>query len=232
MKNFMKVSPLRLLDMASEKRLGPGNLGVLIARAGVGKTACLVHIAFDRIFNGDTLVHVSVEESPDKVAFYYDVILSDMVKALEIDDEEQLRLMIERNRMILAYMKGSFGVDRLHKSLTNLAQNLSFKPQTLVVDGLDFDNVSRKLLEELKGLSAEFNTETWLSALSHRHKTDFNERGIPYPCHRIDDLFEVIIHLAPTADGVYLKLLKDHGHLVSPEAMVKLDPNTFLVMPQ
>ena len=230
MKNFMKVSPLRILDMACQKQLGPGNLGVLIARAGVGKTACLVHIAFDRIFNGDNLVHVSVEESADKVASYYNVILSDMVKALEIDDEEQMRLMIERNRMILAYMKGSFSVDRLYRSLTNLAQNLSFKPQTLVVDGLDFANVSRKLLEELKALSAEFNTETWLSAVLHRHKMDFSERGIPYPFHGIDDLFEIIIHLAPTPDGIYLKLLKDHGHRVSPQAMVKLDPNTFLLM--
>ena len=232
MKNFMKVSPLRLLDMASEKRLGPGNLGVLIARAGVGKSACLVHIAFDRIFAGDNLVHVSVNETPDKVASYYNVIFSDMVKALDMPDEEDLRFMVERNRMILAFVKGSFSIDRLGKSLGNLERNLSFKPQTLIVDGLDFETVPRQLLEDLKDLSTEFNTETWLSALSHRHRTQTNEKGIPYPCDKLDDLFEVIIHLAPTPDGVYLRLLKDHGHRVSPEAVVKLDPNTFLVMPQ
>ncbi len=232
MKNFMKVSPLRLLDMASQNRLGPGNLGVLIARAGVGKSACLVHIAFDRIFAGDNLVHISVNETPDKVASYYDVILSDMVKALEMPDEDDLRLMVERNRMILAYMKNSFNIDRLSKSLRNLEQNLSFKPQTLILDGLDFDAVSRQLLEGIRGLTTEFNTETWLSALSHRHKTSVNERGIPYPCDKLDDLFEVIIQLAPTADGVYLRLLKDHSNAVSPEARVRLDPNTFLVIPQ
>ena len=198
----------------------------------MGKSACLVHIAFDRIFAGDNLVHVSVNETPDKVASYYDVIFSDMVKALEMPDEEDLRLMVERNRMILAYMKDSFSVERLSKSLRNLEQNLSFKPQTLIVDGLDFDTVSRGFLEDLRGLSTEFNMETWLSALAHRHKNETNQRGIPYPCDKLDDLFEVIIQLAPTADGVYLRLLKDHGHPVSPEASVRLDPNTFLVIPE
>jgi len=231
MKNFMKVSPLRLLDMASEKGLGPGNLGVLIARAGVGKTACLVHIAFDRIFSGDCLVHVSVDETPDKVASYYNVIFSDMAKALDIRDEEEMRLMIERNRMILSYMRGSFSVDRLRKSLKNLEQNLSFKPQAMVVDGLDFGDITRELLQDLKELSAELGTETWFSALSHRHKTERNQRGIPYPCHKFDDLFEIIIHLAPTPQGVYLRLLKDRGNPVAPDAAVRLDPNTFLVMP-
>ncbi|HDM09897.1 MAG: hypothetical protein JRI39_06860 [Deltaproteobacteria bacterium] len=230
MKNFMKVSPLRLLDMSAEKELGHGNLGVLISRAGVGKTACLVHIAFDRIFSGEALVHVSVEETPDKVASYYNVIFFDLIKALELDREDELRLMIERNRMILSYMKGSFSVDRLRQSLVNLKQNLSFVPQTLIIDGLDFEGAPRQLFEQLKELSAEFGTETWLSALSHRHKTEVNDRGIPYPCHQIDDLFDVIVHLAPSTDGIYLRLLKDRDHPISAGAQVRLDPNTFLVM--
>ena len=50
MKNFISFSPLRILEKSSQKGLGPGNLGVLMARAGVGKTACLIHIAFDKIF--------------------------------------------------------------------------------------------------------------------------------------------------------------------------------------
>ena len=47
MNDFIKVSPLKLLEMSVNKALGKGNLGVLMARAGVGKTACLIHIAFD-----------------------------------------------------------------------------------------------------------------------------------------------------------------------------------------
>ena len=74
MKDFIKVSPLKILEFSSSKGLGPGNLGVLMARAGVGKTACLIHIAFDRLFRNEKLVHVSLEDVPEKVTSYYNVI--------------------------------------------------------------------------------------------------------------------------------------------------------------
>ena len=50
MKDFQKVSPLRILEKSAQSGLGRGNLGVLMARAGVGKTACLIHIALDKLF--------------------------------------------------------------------------------------------------------------------------------------------------------------------------------------
>jgi hypothetical protein len=59
---------------------------------------------------------------------------------------------------------------------------------------------------------------------------DVNERGIPYPCHELDDLFNIIIQLEPTQSGIVLRLLKDHDAEVKPDASVKLDPNTFLAM--
>ena len=84
MKDFINVSPLILLELSSNKELGRGNLGVLMSRAGVGKTACLIHIAFDKLFSHQKLVHVSLDNTPEKVTAYYDVIYSHLVKALDI----------------------------------------------------------------------------------------------------------------------------------------------------
>ncbi|MBW1683167.1 MAG: hypothetical protein JRJ83_17455, partial [Deltaproteobacteria bacterium] len=84
MDSFISVSPLKILEKSSRKGLGKGNLGVLIARAGVGKTACLVHIALDKLFRKERLVHVSLEEGPEKVTAYYNVMVSDLVKALNL----------------------------------------------------------------------------------------------------------------------------------------------------
>ena len=72
--------------------------------------------------------------------------------------------------------------------------------------------------------------EIWLSALSHRHVTQTNERGIPYPCHELDDLFGLIIQLQPEPTGVFLRLLKDHDNPTISDASVRLDPNTFLAL--
>jgi len=228
MNDFMKVSPLRILERSSKKALGRGNLGVLIARAGVGKTACLIHIAFDKLFRKEKLVHISLDDGPEKVTSYYNVIFYDLVKALHIDNEHETRMILERNRMILAYLNKSFDIKRLRENLKNLIEHIDFTPDTMIVDGLDFVKAGRKIFEDMKEVATEFNVEIWFSALSHRHIVDVNEKGIPYPCNQLDDLFNIVIQLQPTQSGISLKLLKDHDNQVLSDASVRLDPNTFL----
>ncbi len=230
MKDFISVSPLKILEKTSRRGLGPGNLGVLIARAGVGKTACLIHIALDRIFRGEKLIHVSLEEGPEKVTAYYNVIYFDLLKALNLHDNDEYRMRIDRNRMILAYLNQSFDLDRLDANLKNLAERLDFRPNTLIVDGLDFEKGGRDMLEGLRKTGRAIGAEIWLSALSHRHITETNERGIPQPCAAIDDLLSIIIQLVPEPSGVFLRLLKDHDKSGAPNISVKLDPNTFLAL--
>ncbi|MCF8128804.1 MAG: hypothetical protein K9N10_09830 [Deltaproteobacteria bacterium] len=230
MKDFISVSPLKILEQTSRRGLGPGNLGVLIARAGVGKTACLIHIALDRIFRGEKLIHVSLEEGPEKVTAYYNVIYFDLLKALNLNDDDEYRMRIDRNRMILAYLNQSFDLERLDANLKNLAERLDFRPNTLIIDGLDFEKAGRDMLEGLRKTGRAIGAEIWLSALSHRHITETNERGVPQPCAAVDDLLSIIIQLVPEPSGVFLKLLKDHDQSGDPDASVKLDPNTFLAL--
>jgi len=232
MKDFMKVSPLKLLELSSSKELGRGNLGVLMSRAGVGKTACLIHIAFDKIFSNERLVHVSLEDTPDRVMSYYNVIFSDLMKALHIKDDTDKKILFDRNRMILAYMHQSFEISRLRENLRTLVDKVEFKPDCLIVDGLDFEAAEKSTLEGFKSVAKEFNVEIWFSALSHRHITDKNAKGIPYPCSRVDEMFSMILQLNSTPTGVFLYLLKDHDNPIKPDASsVRLDPNTFLVTP-
>jgi len=228
--DFSRVSPLKVLDQSVRGRLGPGRLGVLIARAGVGKTACLVHIALDKVFKGERLVHVSLNEGPEKVSSYYNVIFHDLLKALGVRDDNDFRTMVDRNRMILAYLNESFEMNRLRANLVNLKDRLTFQPETMIVDGLDFEKADRTVFEAFRQVAVDFEMEIWFSALSHRHISTENERGIPYPCHATDDLFGLIIRLNPTASGTYLELLKDHERWPEPGTRVRLDPITFLAM--
>jgi len=229
MKEFIKVSPLTLLELSASKELGRGKLGVLMSRAGVGKTACLIHIAFDKLFSNKKLVHVSLDDTPDKVTSYYNVIFSELVKALNIKDEVEKRMLFERNRMILAYMHHSFDIKRLKENIRTLVEKLDFKPDCLIVDGLDFETVETSTFEGFKAVAKEFNVEIWFSALSHRHITDKNNKGIPYPCSRVDEMLSMILQLNSTPTGVFLQLLKDNNNPIKPDAHVRLDPNTFLV---
>lgn len=227
--DFIRVSPLKILESSSRGGLGSGNLGVFIARAGVGKTACLIHIALDNLFKKRKLIHVAVGEGPEKITAYYSAILNDLHKALNLSGSDENRLIVERNRMILAYRGSSFSVDMLEKSIRNMIDSLDFKPDTLIVDGLDFEKAERSFFVDIKKLANKYQAEIWFSALSHRHIEEKNEQGIPYPCSQLDDLFDVIIHLDSTNKGIFLRLLKDHDNTKAPDTSIQLDPTTFLL---
>ena len=48
-RELLKKSPLRKLDESLHGGVGVGNIGVIASRRGIGKTACLVHIATDKL---------------------------------------------------------------------------------------------------------------------------------------------------------------------------------------
>jgi hypothetical protein len=224
MREFTKLSPLKVLESSARRELGKGNLGVLIAGAGLGKTSCLVHIAFDRLVRGEKLIHVSLRDSPEKIASYYEIIFTDLTKAHRVEQEGAVRDLLDR-KIILAYLKESFGLERLRRNLENLTE-INFKPDTLIVDGVDFPEAGKDFFAGLKGLAEAFEMEIWFSALL----TEAKEGTIPYPCGELVDIFSVIVQLISSHEGVFLKLLRDHERESVPDTVVRLDPNTFLTI--
>jgi hypothetical protein len=223
-----KSSLLKILEKSSRKGLGRGNLGVLVARAGVGKTACLVHIAMDKLLRNEKLVHASLQDSPEKVTSYYNVIFSELVQALGLTNPSDIKAQIDKNRMILAYLNQSFDLRRLKENLKNLAEKVGFVPDTLIVDGLDFSKVGLEMFEGLKQLAQEFRVEMWFSALSKGTPDNTKTQGIPAPADKFHHLFSIVIELQPTQSAVELRLLKDHESATLLDEKVLLDPKTFL----
>jgi hypothetical protein len=230
MKDFSRVSPLKVLERSTRQELGKGNLGALIAGAGLGKTSCLIHIAFDRLFRGEKLVHVSLRDSPEKIASHYEVIFNDLVKARQVEHEGEIRGLVDRNRIILAYLKESFDLERLRGNLDNLIKGIEFRPDTLIVDGVDFADAGRGLFEGFKGLAEAFKVEVWFSALSKGEGAEAEKREVPHPCGELVDLFSVIVELISSQEGVFLRLLRDHERESVLDTVVRLDPNTFLAL--
>lgn len=223
-----KSSLLKILEKSSRKGLGRGNLGVLVARAGVGKTACLVHIAMDKLLRNERLVHASLQDSPEKVTSYYNVIFSELVQALNLKNPSEVKAQIDKNRMILAYLNQSFDLRRLRENLKNLSEKVGFAPDTIIVDGLDFSKAAAEMFEGFKKLAQEFKVEVWFSALSKAAAGESKPQGIPAPADRFDSFFSIVIELQPTQSAVELRLLKDHESPKPLGEAVLLDPKTFL----
>lgn len=209
--------------------LSPGNLGVLLARAGVGKTACLTQIALEHLLGDHPVLHVCIDIVPDKVKVWYRELLKSMRPAADTKEQESLQHRIEPLRFILSYLNQTFSTEKLAQSLQNLRDQTGFKPSVVILDGLDFDRATRESIEALREFAVAQNVPMWLSAKTHRHIATANERSIPYPCHEIDDLFEDIVLLESHPAGIQVKLLKHQGHYNPESAAIMLNPHTFLI---
>ena len=80
-KELNERSPLRLFEHSIHGGLGRGNVGVVVARHGIGKTAFLVGIALDDAMRERKVLHVSLDNTVDHIREFYDEIFMDLAHA-------------------------------------------------------------------------------------------------------------------------------------------------------
>ena len=219
-------NPLRVLGLDNKAEEGRQSLGLVMARAGLGKTAILVQIALDSMLRGNRVLHVAIGETIDKTRDRYDDILAKMVEDLSEETESD----ISRRRMIMTFKENVFSRAMLEERLKDLIEQDVFKPDCLIIDGYDFDGNGRQAMEDLKQLMAELGISViWFSAVSHRDDPRVSADGVPAPCHTIDDLFEVVLLINPQDNVMKLDILRCAYCEVEPGTTLLLDPSTMLI---
>jgi hypothetical protein len=219
-------NPLRVLktglDSASE-------MGLIMSRPGLGKTALLVQIALDAILMGNRVVHVSIGETIDKTRAWYDDILHYILQEHSVGKPHELIDMVQRNRMIMTFKEASFNRPRLEERLNDFIMQDIFKPNCLVIDGFDFVNTDRAAIEDLKDLGEAISLQMWFSAVCHRDDNRVSAIGVPAPCHNMDDLFDTVIVIRPEEQKIRLKVIKNKGEVMKDDAGLDLDPTTMMI---
>ena len=228
-KDLNERSPLRLLEKSIHGGLGRGNIGVVAARHGVGKSAVLVGIALDDLMRGRKVLHVALDERIEKIRNYYDEIFMDLAKTGSLQDIGAERLEIERCRNIHTYVGNSFSVAKLREAITFLNTYMEFYPAALIIEGFRFEQATKENMDELREIAREINGELWMSAVTHRDSAN-NDRGIPEPLAHLEDSIDVILALEQREKYVALRLLKDHSNPDVSPSHVALDPTTLLLI--
>jgi len=221
-------SPMRLLEASIHGGLGRGNIGVVIARPGVGKTAFLVGVALDDLLRDRQVLHVSLEHASDRVRAFYDEVFMDLSHARELEDVWKVRLDLERNRRIHCYMSGSFSTPKFADALDFMREHGDFRPAAIMIDGLDFERSTPEQMSELRAIARRAEAEMWLSAVTHRDAKT-SDRGVPAPVAHLEDSIDVILRLAHDTKAVHVSLLKDHDNPEVSDLQVALDPTTMLL---
>jgi hypothetical protein len=123
-----------------------------------------------------------------------------------------------------------FSVPKLEERLTDLMQQNIFKPHTVIIDGLKFDESGRGLLLNLKELAGKYSMRIWFTVHTHRHEPP-KENGLPLSFLHVADLFDVLVQLAAKRDEVYIKALKGQAATAKQDSLL-LDPATMLIKDQ
>jgi hypothetical protein len=227
-KEVNERSPMRVLEHSIHGGLGRGNIGVIIARPGLGKTAFLVGVAMDDLLQGKQVLHVSLDHSVERVRDYYDDIYSEIAHKRELEDVWKVRVEMERNRRINCYSIKNFSVDKLREAVGFMKEHGEFEPTVIVIDGWKFAGKTVEDLGKIRNIARELNAEIWMSATTHRD-AKVSERGIPEPIAHIEDQLDVILTMAHDGKGVHVGLRKDHDNAEVSELQLALDPTTMLL---
>ena len=139
---LIKRSPLRILEKSMHGGVGAGNIGILASRKGVGKTACLVHIATDKLFQGKPVIHVSYSSRVDYIITWYEDIFREIAKKRQLEDAVEIHDELIRNRVIMNFKQEGANTGQILRSVEALITQGQFAAETEIVDGFALTEVA------------------------------------------------------------------------------------------
>ena len=229
-KEIIYRNPLINLGYDDEDILPNGGFGAVLAHAGLGKTALLVQMALNTMMREQSVLHVSLHEAVSKVDVWYHELFQNIAEKHNANEIQEYWDKIQPYRFIMTFRVEGFSVPKLEERLTDLMQQNIFKPHTVIIDGLKFDESGRGLLLNLKELAGKYSMRIWFTVHTHRHELP-KENGLPLSFLHVADLFDVLVQLAAKGDEVYIKALKGQAATAKQDSLL-LDPATMLIKAQ
>lgn len=200
--------PLRTLIIALHGGLRIGEIGVVRARPGTGKTALVIQFALERLLHDDRVLHLSIHDSIDTTRDGYDSLLAGLSGHMRPLERAEARLQVERRRLIHC-TRGSLptaaSIDAL---LDTLGHVVEFAPRLIIIDGTE---PTAGEWEAMKALAARRELAVWYAARSYPESAG---------------LGDVSIELVPERTHVWLHARRVRGN-EDPMAPLRLDASTF-----
>ena len=168
------------IDSICKDGLGSGELGVVIAPTGAGKSMVLVHLGAQAVAAGKTVVHYTLELSEESVGSRYDscltgVCLSDLFSFKELVYEKVQD--ISGTLIIKEYPTKSASVKTLQNHLQKLSHR-NIKPDMIIVDYGDLLKPTsshrerrrglQSIYERLRALAQENQCPVWTASQTNR----------------------------------------------------------------
>ncbi len=213
-KDLIAHSPVRYFDVTNAG-LKDGEMGLITAKKGLGKTSVLVQFGIDSLLNDKALVHVSFDQQSSNVIAWYSSVLAEIAKkkSLNLDDVNE---EIVRNRTILNFNQETFTLPKVVNTLKAMKDG-GIKISTIVVDGLDMNKASSADIKCFADFVRAEKMTAWFSFTNEAADL----KGT-LDADKLDN-FATVAHLAAEGKALSLAILKNG------EGKVNLDAKTLLM---
>lgn len=226
-KDLILRSPVNLT--LGIENITDGRFGAVLSRAGVGKTAFLVQIALTQLLNNEKAVHISLDDSMEKINVRYSEGYTNLVDSIGyVDPQKALRLWedIYPNKVGISYTEATFNTNKIRDYLKSFKKADLPQPSVMIIDGINFDTDVSATLDALESINKEFSIFIWFSMKNHREE-DLCADGFPIQLEKHKDRFEKAVYLNPVEDKIEAIILKDGDRT---DQRYMLDPATMMTI--
>ncbi len=214
-KDLIEYSPVQYFEKVSPA-LKDGEMGLVTAKKGLGKTSVLVQFGLDSLIKDKATVHVSFDQHSSNVISWYSSILAEITKKKNISNLSEISEDIVRNRTILNFNQETFTLPKVVNTIKALNEG-GLKIATLVLDGLNLANTSKEDLSLFADFIKKEKMTAWFSYASEADKLKDT-----LDAEKIN-LFTTVAHMASNGKEIAISLLKNG------EGQVKVDTKTSLM---
>jgi KaiC/GvpD/RAD55 family RecA-like ATPase len=227
---LVQRSPVRIFEKSIHGGLGPGELGIISSRSGVGKTSVLVQLALDKLLQSQKVIHVSFTQHTGYVLAWYEDIFDEFIRKKNLENVRDVKNEITKNRVLMNFNQDGVSADQILRSLRAMILEGGFKAEALIVDGFDFAKMTRERIAATRDFARELGLSVWHSCTVTEAGPAYDKNNIPLVIGEFADLVDVVIVLSPKQDHIALTVSKDRD-LYNPEHLaLKLDPKTLLIL--
>jgi len=171
--------------------LGRGELGVIVASTGVGKSHFLVQLGAHALRVGKNVLHYTFELTETSVGIRYDSNLAN-IPSNEVQDSKEEVLSkykeMELGRLIIKeYPTGSCSVSMIRNHIEKLALR-GFVPNVVIIDYADIMRSSREydalrlelklIYEDLRNFAMERSIPVWTASQANRDASNSDIVGL------------------------------------------------------
>lgn len=228
---LIKRSPLRVFEQSLQgEKLGKGSLGMLTSRKGVGKTACLVHIATDKLFRGEHVIHVSFSANVNRIIAWYTDIFDEIARKRSLEHVPEVREETVRNRVIMNFNQHHVTISQIIASLRALIVDGGFHADAIMFDGYRLNESPVEDFKIIRKFARTVNAEVWFSISALDDDVPYDAFGVSDPVRELAPHVDVLISLTYVDDHVELTVVKDREDTEPRRMQLKLDPKTLLIV--